>query len=86
MAGKKQPVLTKHSEDQVIPAVKNRFTFEEQMALFDKQIALGKNPQPDTMLAAMHAQKQSQQPHAYDGPLLVLFDKEVGEGLTSGDE
>ena len=43
---------SKHNEDAVVPGQKQKLSFEEQMALYDKQVAEGKDPNPDQLLIA----------------------------------
>jgi len=35
-----------------VPGQKQKLSFEEQMALYDKQVAEGKDPNPDQLLMA----------------------------------
>ena len=36
--------ISKHSENAVLPAVRNKMSFQDQMKAFDEQIAQGKDP------------------------------------------
>ena len=76
----KKVKVSKHAETQVIPAVKKRTNFNQQMKVLDMQIAQGKTPTPQEVQQIVELEEEPVE--EYSGPLAPLFDNPLINQLT----